>query len=175
MFNPTGRRISGIRPMTKGEMKTMGWNKSIHGPPFAIDLDDGSTICGSSDPEMNRPGHLIAFTPAGEVAHVGGGADVEDVADSEEWLDGGHPWPVDVKAAAKWKAAPIRAVHIRVGLAGKRIAIKFPKAPTPEALAEFRSALPNSQWDGMLYYWTVNIRSLEAARRVVGLMDKLRW
>jgi hypothetical protein len=65
MFDPTGRRVTAVRSLTAAEMTSMDWDAStIRGMPFTIELDDGITIVGSSDPECNRHGHLIAFDAA---------------------------------------------------------------------------------------------------------------
>jgi len=52
-----GRRIAGVRPMTKTEMQHFGWDGWA--PGIVVELDDGTKLYPSRDPEGNGPGALI--------------------------------------------------------------------------------------------------------------------
>lgn len=66
----TGRRIAGIRPLTRDDLESEGWSErnTTH---FAIVLDDGTLIYASRDPEGNGPGALFGRTPDGEHITIG--------------------------------------------------------------------------------------------------------
>ena len=55
-FMPVGKRIVGIRKLTKAEMKLEAWD---WGSVTALVLDDGTLLYASQDGEGNGPGMLF--------------------------------------------------------------------------------------------------------------------
>lgn len=51
-----GRRIAGVRKLTKAELKLEGWD---WGSATALVLDDGTLLYASRDEEGNGPGMLL--------------------------------------------------------------------------------------------------------------------
>lgn len=70
MSSLIGREIVSVREMTEDELDREGWTP-VHGQaPPVVELDDGSEIFPSRDPEGNGPGALFGMTSDGEpVAH----------------------------------------------------------------------------------------------------------
>jgi hypothetical protein len=50
-----GKKVVGVRYMTKKEMNAEGWDEKTE----AIQFDDGSIVYASRDPEGNGPGCLF--------------------------------------------------------------------------------------------------------------------
>ena len=65
-----GRIIKCVRRMTKEEAAEEYWEFGLHGAPIAIDLDDGTTIYPSQDPEGNSNGWLFAKNKDGVAINV---------------------------------------------------------------------------------------------------------
>jgi len=62
-----GRTITGIRQLTEEECKQIwGMPASMSDIPLVIQLDDGSELIPSSDPEGNGVGALFYFNNKGE-------------------------------------------------------------------------------------------------------------
>ena len=57
-----GRKIKAMRPMTQQEFEEEGWDRGT----TAIELDDGTVLYPSQDPEGNGPGALFGRTPDGK-------------------------------------------------------------------------------------------------------------
>lgn len=57
-----GAQITDIRAMTDEELAKEGWSDHFGGAPVAIDLDNGTTLYPSKDPEGNGPGALFGDT-----------------------------------------------------------------------------------------------------------------
>jgi len=53
-----GRTIKAVRPMTRQELAAEGWGPERH-PPAVLELDDGTRLYASRDPEGNGPGCLF--------------------------------------------------------------------------------------------------------------------
>lgn len=53
-----GKTIENVRPMTAEEARLEGWGDSPH-QAMVIELDDGSKLYPSQDPEGNGPGALF--------------------------------------------------------------------------------------------------------------------
>jgi len=67
--NPSivGRTITGIRRLNDEECEQIwGMPASMYDMPLVIELDDGSELIPSSDPEGNGVGALFYFNPEGE-------------------------------------------------------------------------------------------------------------
>lgn len=61
-----GRTITDVRQMTDEEMEENGWHTgSIHANPPVFELDDGTLIYPSADPEGNGPGAIFGNQPDG--------------------------------------------------------------------------------------------------------------
>ena len=54
-----GKKIEKVRPMSPAELKMFYWNSGASGVGMVIELDDGSALVPSCDPEGNGPGHLF--------------------------------------------------------------------------------------------------------------------
>jgi len=65
-----GRKIKCVRRMTEEEASEEYWDFGRHGAPIVIDLDDGTTIYPSRDPEGNDHGWLFAKNKEGEGINV---------------------------------------------------------------------------------------------------------
>jgi len=62
-----GRKITGIRQLTEEECQQIwGMPASMSDMPLTIQLDDGSELVPSSDPEGNGVGALFYFNSKGE-------------------------------------------------------------------------------------------------------------
>lgn len=67
----TGRTIAKVRSMTDAEMEKEGWETgNVHGNGIVLELDDGSKIISSQDPEGNGPGTLFGETADGQSVYV---------------------------------------------------------------------------------------------------------
>lgn len=64
--SPVGKEIASVRPMTREELDAEGWYDPPHGKPVVLELDDGTKIYASRDPEGNGPGRLFGMDPEGE-------------------------------------------------------------------------------------------------------------
>lgn len=51
-----GKKIIGLRWMSKTEMDHNGWYEDVNGPPAVLVLEGGDTVFASCDPEGNGPG-----------------------------------------------------------------------------------------------------------------------
>lgn len=59
-----GRKIVAIRPMTKEELKSEGWElRGVSHIPMVLDLGDGILLYASQDSEGNGPGAIFGVTP----------------------------------------------------------------------------------------------------------------
>ena len=60
-----GQTIKTVRPMTRSELKHEGWLEHpgrLHGAkPVAIELENGTILYPSIDPEGNRPGVIFGY------------------------------------------------------------------------------------------------------------------
>lgn len=65
-----GRSIKAIRPISKSKLDAEGWTQTRSMVCMVIELDDGTSIYPSSDPEGNRPGCLFATLPCGTDIYV---------------------------------------------------------------------------------------------------------
>lgn len=54
-----GRSITKVRPLTKKEIKMIGWEGMDWNPAVCFELDDGTKLYPSADPELNSPGYLL--------------------------------------------------------------------------------------------------------------------
>lgn len=54
-----GKKIRRVRPLTPGEQKMFYWDNGQSGVGMMIELDDGTTLIPSCDPEGNGPGHIF--------------------------------------------------------------------------------------------------------------------
>jgi hypothetical protein len=54
-----GKKIETVRPMTPAEMRMFYWNNGAGGVGMVIELDDGTALVPSCDPEGNGPGHIF--------------------------------------------------------------------------------------------------------------------
>ena len=63
-----GKTIVDVRSMTDEEIEAEGWTTSnTHGAaPIVLELDDGSLIFPSQDPEGNGPGALFGIDADGQ-------------------------------------------------------------------------------------------------------------
>lgn len=58
-----GQTIENIREMTDEEIEREGWRVGRHGKPMCLELEDGTVIFPSMDPEGNGPGELFGYDP----------------------------------------------------------------------------------------------------------------
>ena len=58
MDYPLGRKIVGVRPMTKSELEANGWD-GRRTPVTVLQLDDGSILFPMSDEEGNDAGVIV--------------------------------------------------------------------------------------------------------------------
>lgn len=62
-----GRTIECVRPMAEQELRHMYWpSHPRDGAPPVIELDDGTVLFPSMDPEGNGPGALFGTTETGD-------------------------------------------------------------------------------------------------------------
>jgi hypothetical protein len=54
-----GKRLTGIRPMTKKELNEMDWEVSRRSTPLVLIFEDGYKMFPSRDAEGNEPGVLF--------------------------------------------------------------------------------------------------------------------
>lgn len=54
-----GKTIKRVRPMSPGELKMFYWDNGRGGVGMVIELDDGTALVPSRDPEGNGPGHIF--------------------------------------------------------------------------------------------------------------------
>ena len=54
-----GREITAVRSMTDEELADNAWGGRRGGAPIALELDDGTVLYPSQDPEGNGPGALF--------------------------------------------------------------------------------------------------------------------
>ncbi len=66
MSDLIGKKITGVRAMTKAELENEGWTR--HGT--AVVLDDETIIYASADGEGNRPGVLFGRNKDGTMFYV---------------------------------------------------------------------------------------------------------
>ena len=67
---PEGLRITGFRPMTVEECEERYWPSDKWSRPIAIELEDGSFIYPSRDPEGNGPGAFFIVDTDGSESRV---------------------------------------------------------------------------------------------------------
>jgi hypothetical protein len=60
-----GKKIIGIRDMTKQEMEDNGWDEYLRDRPSVLVLEDETILFASQDPEGNGPGALFGVTKDG--------------------------------------------------------------------------------------------------------------
>lgn len=66
MTEIVGKEIVDARKMTEEELEREGWRMPrLQEDPVALELDDGTIIYPSRDPEGNGPGSLFGFGPGG--------------------------------------------------------------------------------------------------------------
>ncbi len=65
---PIGRKITGVRGMTKSEIERNGWDDwhPLRPAPTVLQLDDGSILYTMSDEEGNDAGVLVATRANGD-------------------------------------------------------------------------------------------------------------
>jgi len=62
-----GRSITAFRPMTQQELGAEMWDVTHEGPPYVIELDNGTIIFPSRDSEGNGPGCFFGTTAEGHL------------------------------------------------------------------------------------------------------------
>lgn len=63
--NVEGRTIAKVRPMTKDELDANGWDDRWDGV-VVLELDDGTRLFPSRDPEGNGPGAMFGSDDEGD-------------------------------------------------------------------------------------------------------------
>lgn len=66
MTDLTGLTIVDVRAMTDEELEREGWQMpQLQQAPVALELDDGTVLYPSRDPEGNGPGSLFGYSDGG--------------------------------------------------------------------------------------------------------------
>lgn len=67
-----GRRIERVRPMKERELRLLAWDGQR--PGLVMEMDDGTLLFPSRDPEGNGPGTLFGTDTTGDLVtyYVGG-------------------------------------------------------------------------------------------------------
>lgn len=63
MSEITGLTITAVRPMTAPEAQREGWRYDSQLPPTVVQLENGTLLYASADPEGNGPGSLVGYDP----------------------------------------------------------------------------------------------------------------
>lgn len=65
MFDPVGRRITEVRPMSRAELEGEAWEPTAYDCPVVLVLEDGTRLYPSRDAEGNGLGVLFGLGPDG--------------------------------------------------------------------------------------------------------------
>lgn len=66
-----GRTIENVRRMTDEELESEHWHHYRGSTPLVLELDDGTKVYPSKDPEGNGPGALFGENEDGEKVRFG--------------------------------------------------------------------------------------------------------